>query len=84
MRVAAATLIILGLFLLHQDFWWWNEARPLVFGAMPIGLFYHAAYTAALPVVLWILVRLIWPEDPTVVSGFSRTRRGERKTNRRR
>jgi hypothetical protein len=72
MRVAAATLTIAVLFVLHQDFWWWNEARPLVFGAMPIGLFYHAAYTAALPLVLWMLVRLVWPEDAS--RGTSRRR----------
>jgi hypothetical protein len=63
MRVAAAALIVTALYLLHQDFWWWRDARPLVFGTMPIGLFYHAAYTAALPFVLWMLVRLVWPED---------------------
>ena len=42
---------------MHQDFWFWREARPLVFGFLPIGLFYHAAYTLALSVLLWLLVR---------------------------
>jgi len=61
MRATIAVLLLAVVYVLHQDFWWWHEARPLVFGAIPIGLFYHAAYTAALPVVFWILIRLVWP-----------------------
>ena len=56
-----AAIIALALYALHQDFWFWREARPLVFGFMPIGLFYHAAYTVGLSCALWVLVRLIWP-----------------------
>ena len=50
-----------ALYALHQDFWFWREARPLVFGFMPIGLFYHAAYTLAISVLMWLLVRRHWP-----------------------
>ena len=32
-----------------------------MFGFLPIGLFYHAAYTLATSLLLWLLVRLIWP-----------------------
>jgi hypothetical protein len=49
------------LYALHQDFWFWREARPLVFGFLPIGLFYHAAYTVATSALLWMLVRWHWP-----------------------
>jgi hypothetical protein len=57
----AAALLILALYLLHQDFWWWTSARPLVFGVLPIGLFYHVAYTLVTAVVLAVLVRRAWP-----------------------
>jgi hypothetical protein len=60
MRVAA-TVILVVLFVLHQDFWFWNQAVPLVFGFLPIGLFYHAAYTVATSLVLVVLVRMLWP-----------------------
>ena len=46
---------------LHQDVWLWRAARPLVFGMLPIGLFYHVAYTVAVPVLLSWLVRRHWP-----------------------
>ena len=61
MTTAAAFIIVAALYLLHQDIWFWREARPLVFGFLPIGLFYHAAYTALLAPAMWVLTRLIWP-----------------------
>ena len=45
MRWLAIGAVVL-LYLLHQDFWFWRDARPLVFGFLPIGLFYHAALRA--------------------------------------
>ncbi len=56
-----AVVAVALLYLLHQDFWFWNEARPLVFGFLPIGLFYHAAFTVATSGVLWLLVKAAWP-----------------------
>ena len=50
-----------ALYALHQDFWFWREARPLVFGVLPIGLFYHAAYTVATSALMFVLVRSYWP-----------------------
>jgi len=58
---AAAVIIVAALYVLHQDLWLWREARPLVFGVLPIGLFYHAAYTLLLAPAMWALMRLIWP-----------------------
>ena len=49
------------LYVLHQDFWFWRTARPLVFGFLPIGLFYHAAYTAGISLFMWFIVRRHWP-----------------------
>ena len=46
---------------LHQDFWFWRSPRPLLFGALPPGLWYHALYTLAASGVLYLLVRAAWP-----------------------
>jgi hypothetical protein len=54
-------LAILVLYLLHQDFWFWRTARPLVFGFLPIGLAYHAAYCIAAALLMWGLTRALWP-----------------------
>jgi hypothetical protein len=60
-KTATGTLLIVVLYALHQDIWFWRQARPLVFGFMPIGLFYHAAYTLATALAMTVLVRLLWP-----------------------
>lgn len=49
------------LYVLHQDFWFWCEARPLVFGFLPVGLAYHAAFTLAASLLMIVLVRVAWP-----------------------
>jgi len=59
--MAPTLLVVAAFYLLHQDFWFWRAARPLVFGFLPVGLFYHAAYTALLSAVLAWLVRAYWP-----------------------
>jgi hypothetical protein len=56
-----AAFIVAALYALHQDVWFWREARPLVFGVLPIGLFYHAAYTVVVSILLAWLVRVYWP-----------------------
>jgi hypothetical protein len=54
-------LAVAVLYVLHQDVWFWRSARPLVFGVLPIGLAYHAAYAVAASLLLALLVRLAWP-----------------------
>jgi hypothetical protein len=49
------------LYALHQDFWFWRTAHPLVFGFLPVGLAYHAAYTLAAAALMAVLVRTAWP-----------------------
>ena len=52
---------IAALYALHQDVWFWGTAHPLVFGFLPIGLAWHAAYCLASAVLIWALTRLAWP-----------------------
>ena len=49
------------LYFLHQDFWYWRTARPLVFGFVPIGLFYQACFSVAAALLMWLLVKFAWP-----------------------
>lgn len=52
---------IAALYLLHQDVWFWRTAQPLVFGFLPVGLAYHAAYCLAAMALMWALTRVAWP-----------------------
>jgi hypothetical protein len=54
-------VLVFGFYALHQDIWFWRTAQPVVFGVLPVGLFYHAAYTAAISLLMWGLVKLAWP-----------------------
>ena len=59
-KSGVAALLIAVMYALHQDIWFWRTPA-VVFGILPIGLFYHAAYTLVTSLLLWLLIRLIWP-----------------------
>jgi hypothetical protein len=57
------SLLVLGVFLLHQDVWNWGRSEPLVFGFLPFGLAYHAFYCILAAALLWTLVKFAWPKE---------------------
>ena len=54
-------VLVVVLYVLHQDVWFWRQARPLVLGFLPVGLFYHLCYSVAAAFAMWLLVRFAWP-----------------------
>jgi hypothetical protein len=54
---------VVVVYALHQDFWFWRTARPLVFGFVPIGLFYEACFSVAAALLMWLLVKFAWPSQ---------------------
>lgn len=61
LKAILLTLLVGTVYLLHQDFWNWNKVGPLIFGFVPIGLAYHAVYSCAAAVLMWIFVKFAWP-----------------------
>ena len=61
MKRTLLVIVVAALYLLHQDSWNWRAAHPIVFGFLPIGIFYHVCYTLAVAVLMWLLVRHAWP-----------------------
>ena len=61
MKRALLILVVLVVYVLHQDVWLFRAARPLVFGFLPAGLAYHAAYTVLAALLMWLLVSVAWP-----------------------
>lgn len=51
---------VVVLYILHQDFWFWRTPR-LIFGFVPVGLFYHACFSVAASLLMWLLVKFAWP-----------------------
>ena len=62
-RRIALCLLVLVVYALHQDCWNWKTYEPLVFGFLPIGLAYHAAYSFVAMATMAILVKFAWPQD---------------------
>ena len=54
-------LLVVVVYLLHQDYWNWGRYEPLVFGFVPIGLAYHAGYSLVAAMTMAVLVRFAWP-----------------------
>jgi Protein of unknown function (DUF3311) len=61
MKKLILVLVVVILYILHQDIWFWRTPHPLVFGFLPIGLFYHACFSVAAALVMWMLVTFAWP-----------------------
>jgi hypothetical protein len=82
MKRALLLILVGALYVLHQDFWFWRAARPLVFGFIPIGLFYHACYTVVTAMVIGVLVKYAWPSHLEEEVGEEKSgatpRKGER------
>ena len=55
-------LSVAALALLHQDFWWWDDAT-LLCGFLPIGLAYHALFTIVAATVWALAVKYAWPAE---------------------
>jgi len=60
-RSILLVLLILGFYVLHQDFWNWKNAEPLILGFLPIGLAYHAGYSILAAILMAVLVWIAWP-----------------------
>jgi hypothetical protein len=69
---------VIALYVLHHDFWFWQTAHPIVFGVLPVGLFYPACYAVAAAALMWCLVAWAWPSHldsrPEAVPPASRER----------
>jgi hypothetical protein len=63
MKRVLLVLAVVALYLLHQDIWFWRTAHPMVFGFVPIGLFYHACFSVAASLLMWLLVTFAWPKQ---------------------
>ena len=60
-RLIIAGLVIL-LIILHQDNWNW-ENSSLVFGFIPVTLFYQMCISFAASAVWFLATKIAWPDD---------------------
>lgn len=58
-------LALLAPAVLMFDFWNWSDARPLLFGWMPVGLWWPALITILAVPLYWFAFKHVWPDDET-------------------
>ena len=80
MKLKTCLLLVLvaAIYVLHQDFWNWKQAHPLIFGFLPIGLAYHAGYSILAAAMMAVLVRTVWPKHLENVEPEVKDAKGDR------
>ncbi|PYV92063.1 MAG: hypothetical protein DMG05_05650 [Acidobacteria bacterium] len=61
MKKKGLITLVLALYFLHQDFWFWRTPHPLLLGFIPIGLSYHVCYSIAVALAMGLFVKYAWP-----------------------
>jgi Na+(H+)/acetate symporter ActP len=59
-RKILLVVAVVVLYVLHQDIWFWRSSY-LVFGFIPIGLFYQGCFSVAAALLMWLLVTYARP-----------------------
>ena len=59
MKRVVLVLLVIAVYVLHQDFWNWSSTRMI--GFLPIGLAYHAMYSVLCALMMFTLVTCAWP-----------------------
>lgn len=73
--IAALALVLL---ILHQDYWLWNN-NTLVFGILPIGLFWHICISLAATFLWYLATQIAWPiRDEGRIVGAQRSAEEDR------
>ncbi|HZL34621.1 MAG TPA: hypothetical protein VFC78_04870 [Tepidisphaeraceae bacterium] len=56
-------LLTVVLIVIHQDFWNASQIEPLLFGFVPVELWYHALYCCLAAILMALLVSRVWPTE---------------------
>ena len=59
-KIAWGLIVVLGI--VHYDFWYWDDPS-LVFGFMPVGLFFHVLISVLAGLCWALVVRWAWPDS---------------------
>lgn len=52
---------VVALLVLRHDYWQWTTPHPVLFGLLPVGLWWQGLVSLLAAVVMWLLVRHAWP-----------------------
>ena len=58
LTLAAVTVLIL-----RHDYWFWDTPYPLLFGFLPVGLWWQGLVSILASVLMALTVRFAWPQE---------------------
>ena len=56
-------LAALALLVMRHDYWNWDTPYPLLFGSLPVALWWQALVSLSACALMWLMVRLAWPHE---------------------
>jgi len=67
-RRSASILLLLALaavivLVLRHDYWFWDTPYPLLFGFLPVGLWWQGMVSILAAVLMAMMVRFAWPAE---------------------
>ena len=60
---AALTFAAVLVLVLRHDYWFWDTPYPLLFGFLPVGIWWQLVVSLLAAVLMWLMVRFAWPQD---------------------
>src|SRR6476646_7442873 len=57
------TLAALVLLVLRHDYWFWDTPYPLLFGFLPVGLWWQGLVSLLAAGLMWMMVHFAWPQE---------------------
>jgi Protein of unknown function (DUF3311) len=61
--IALLTLAAIAVLVLRHDYWNWDTPYPLLFGFLPVGLWWQGLVSILAAVLMWLMVRFAWPAE---------------------
>ena len=52
-----------GVLVLRHDYWNWDTPHPLLFGFLPVGLWWQGMVSVLACGMMWLMVRFAWPGE---------------------
>ena len=63
MTIALLALVAIGVLVLRHDYWNWDTPYPLLFGFLPVGLWWQGLVSLLACGMMWLMVRFAWPQE---------------------
>ena len=61
--IALLAVVAVVVIVLRHDYWNWDTPYPLLFGILPVGLWWQGLVSLLAAGMMWLMVRFAWPAE---------------------